>query len=185
MLLSKKTLKLNAVLIGLVVGTLFPAAVFANQVCKTDSMVESTPDEQFVVHGDGTVTDTTTSLMWMQCPDGVSEVDCSIGSSSTYTWSVALQRVEAINNSGGFANYTDWRLPNIAELLSIVEEQCTQPAINERVFPNTDTLFFWTSSPNYNNDDATWFVDFTFGESGNVARDGRYPVRFVRSVISN
>lgn len=161
---------------------LLPSVSLANQVCFTDSMPETTPSTQYLVHGDGTVSHVTTGLMWMQCADGLSDENCATGETQLYTWSGALQRADSINNTGGFAGYTDWRVPNISELLTIVEEQCTQPAINATAFPATERLFFWSSSPNFNNNDATWFVDFKFGSSGNVARSGSYPVRLVRSI---
>ena len=166
-------------------GLLFlSVSVAANQVCLSDSMAETTPSTQFTVHGDGTVTDSKTGLMWMQCQEGLSDADCATGLASQYDWSQALQRASDLNTQGGFAGFSDWRVPNIAELLTLVEEQCTQPAINVLVFPNTDdSKFFWTASPNLNNTDASWYVDFKFGISGPVTRDGRYPVRLVRSII--
>lgn len=152
------------------------------QSCHTDSMPETTPTTQFVIHGDGTVTDTTTALMWKQCPQGLSDIDCSNGNAELTTWDLALQSANNLNNSGGFAGYADWRLPNISELSSLAEEQCAEPAINLTVFPNTSSQFFWSASPDANNDSATWFVDFNIGGTGSVARDGLYPVRLVRSI---
>jgi len=152
------------------------------QNCLSESMPETTPATQFVIHGDGTVTDTTTALMWKQCPSGLSDIDCSNGSTEFYTWDRALQSANNLNNSGGFAGYADWRMPNIAELTSLVEEQCAEPAINSAIFPNTDARFFWSASPDANNDSATWFVDFNIGGTGSVNRDDLYPVRLVRSI---
>lgn len=162
--------------------SLLSLAVNAEQICYTETMPETTPGTQFVIHGDGTVTDVTTALMWKQCHEGLSDIECQVGAESLLSWSDALQQADNLNNSGGYAGYTDWRVPNITELLTLVEEQCTQPAINALVFPATTTSFFWTSSPNLNNDDASWFVDFKFGSSGNVSRANRYPVRLVRSI---
>jgi len=152
------------------------------QSCFTDTIAETTPLTQFVVHGDGTVTDTSTALMWKQCAEGLSGIDCTSGIIDEQTWSGALQITRNINNNGGFAGYADWRLPNEAELVSLVEEQCIEPTINNTAFPNTALKFFWSASPDFNNDTATWFVDFKHGATGTDSREQNWPVRLVRSV---
>jgi len=152
------------------------------QSCFTDSIVETTPITQFVIHGDGTITDTSTALMWKQCMEGLSGIQCDSGIMDEQTWSGALQIARNINTNGGFAGYADWRLPNEAELVSLVEEQCIEPTINEIAFPGTALKFFWSASPDYNNDSATWFVDFKHGATGTATREQLWPVRLVRSV---
>jgi len=152
------------------------------QDCHSDTMAETTPSTQYVVHGDGTITDTTTALMWKQCVEGLSGPDCTSGITELLTWTGALQTATNTNTSGGFAGYGDWRVPNVAELVSLVEEQCTNPSINETVFPNTANKFIWTSSPDFNNDIGTWSVDFNVGTTATLQRDFSYRVRLVRSV---
>jgi len=152
------------------------------QSCHSDSMAETTPDTQYVVHGDGTITDTTTALMWKQCVEGLSDPNCSSGITELQTWQDALQTANSTNDNGGFAGYADWRIPNIAELVSLVEEQCTGPSINDSVFPNTANKFIWTSSPDYNLDEGSWSVDFNIGTTATLVRDNAFQVRLVRSV---
>ena len=65
------------------------------------------PDNRYQVHGDGTVTDTVTNLMWMQCGLGQDpDSNCS-GSASSHDWKQALE----VAKDSTFANYSDWRLP--------------------------------------------------------------------------
>jgi hypothetical protein len=152
----------------------------AAQYCRSESEIpSSTPTSEFTDHGDGTVTHDATGLMWMKCPLGQSGSGCTTGSANTYTWEAALE--EAAGSS--FADYTDWRLPNIKELRSIVEKRCYSPAINEAVFPATPTSDFWSSSPGANFSGNAWYVNFYDGHSYDyfVNRGSNQGVRLVRS----
>ncbi len=113
----------------------FASNVFAQQTCNS-AIPFSTPDSQLTDNGNGTITDTATGLMWKKCLEGISGQQCDSGSVLTFTWQGALERPGVVNGGGGFAGQTDWRLPNIKELRSIVEEKCYQPAINLNRFPN-------------------------------------------------
>jgi len=183
-ILNKKRLfryqKHASFIIGVSLLSLSPHCMAQN--CHTDTMTETTPDTQYVVHGDETITDTTTALMWKQCVEGLSDTDCSSGIADLKTWQDALQTANDTNNNGGFAGYADWRIPNIAELVSLVEEQCTGPSINDSVFPNTAKKFIWTSSPDFNLDEGSWSVDFNIGTTATLIRDNTFQVRLVRSV---
>jgi hypothetical protein len=150
----------------LILCCIFSAAtVHAAQTCKPDSIPASTPDSQLIDNGNGTITDLTTGLMWKKCLEGVSGNLCETGSPSSFTWQEALQQPGVINNAGGFAGYTDWRLPNIRELDTLVEEQCSNPAINLNRFPNTPNSYVWSGSPYAGNSDGAWYVNFFSGYS--------------------
>ena len=172
---------------SLIISVVLWSSTIMAQTCRTDSIKATTPTAQFTIHGDGTVTDKRTGLMWKQCLIQYSGGDCSIGSLEYYTWQAALQATEALNSSGGFAGYTDWRLPNIKELRSIVEYQCDSPAINLDVFPNTQIFHeIWTSSPSALYEFSAWSVDFHNGYSDEniIYSSGFYlglHVRLVRS----
>ncbi len=154
--------------IGLVLLTL-PFSLFtlqANAVCNANA-VATTPDSDFTIHNDGTVSHKKTGLMWKVCSEGQtwSNGACT-GSISTHTWDAALQIPEALNVSGGYPsspNYTDWRLPNVKELKSIAELKCYVPAINETVFPSTASSWYWSSSPGANYSNNAWGVGFGHG----------------------
>jgi hypothetical protein len=148
------------------------------QTCRTESEIpSSTPTAYFTDHGDGTVTHAATGLMWMKCPLGQEGADCSTGSASTFSWKSALDTAAA----SGFAGHSDWRLPDVNELRSIVEERCYQPAINTAVFPVTPSSYFWSSSPHASNSNYAWLVYFGYGNSyGDYRYYGRN-VRLVRS----
>ncbi|QCF28125.1 DUF1566 domain-containing protein [Hydrocarboniclastica marina] len=118
------------------------------QVCKYDSIQPTAKTERYVVHGDATVTDAETGLMWSMCSMGqtYNEGACS-GSAKSLSWEQALQEARVLNNAGGIAGHSNWRLPNIKELGSLVEYQCHSPAINLAAFPDTPSATYWSSTP--------------------------------------
>lgn len=154
----------------------------------------TTPSSDFELHGDGTVTHLPTGLMWRRCTAGQQwsaagnrcESDGPLEDDFNFTWEGALGHVRFVNEEGGAAGHTDWRLPNRNELESIVELRCWDAASNAEVFPNTVVgfnEFYWTSSPYSTNEPGTansWAVDFADGAVYWLSRFNRNRVRLVR-----
>jgi len=175
----------------LYLAVLLPLVVFsqaAAQTCQSETArPSSTPTIQFTNNNDGTVTDKTTGLMWARCPEGQSGENCSTviqGSVAVYDWEGALNQAQGSTLAG----YSDWRLPNIKELSSIVEERCFDPAINLTVFPSTvssstPSSYFWSASPYSRSARSAWSVQFINGgtQSSFGDRDYGRRVRLVRS----
>lgn len=162
-----------AVLLTLAAGS--PAEA---QTCRTETEVPSTtPASRFLKHGNGTVTDTVSGLMWAQCAEGLSGSACTVGEAANFTWEEALIRAR----DSVLAGYTDWRLPNLKELFSMVEERCVDPAINLAVFPNTPASYFWSASPSADSSNFTWIVGFMNGGADYRSRYNYSQVRLVRS----
>lgn len=166
-----------------------PIGVLAQGAACVNNLPATNPDEVYIDHGDGTVTDIRTGLMWRQCSEGLSGAGCTIGSAEIHTWADAL--VEAASSE--FAGYSDWRVPNVRELLSLMEECRSEPAINIRFFPNTPgadapPVFgsaFWTSSLSTGAGQAgaqnfSYAVNFVYGNSADAERGSRFYVRLVR-----
>jgi len=90
-------------------------------------------------HGDGTVTDNVTGLMWPQ-----DDMSAGCFNGQTATWSQALDYCDSLS----FAGYEDWRLPNVRELLSLANYGYYGPAMDPTVFTNSDSgRYYWTSTP--------------------------------------
>jgi len=163
----------------LLLGCLLGSApgVQAQQVCN-NSIAASTPSADFTDNGHGTVTHKRTGLMWQRCALGQTWTGAACtGNPSVLSWSGALQAaVEA--RDGGFS---DWRLPNIKELLSIVEEKCVSPAINTSIFPDGVASNFWSASANAYPSDRAWSVYFGYGYADSYRKGNAFQVRLVRA----
>ncbi len=175
----KKIVTIAVIQTTLLLLVALPSTVLQAQDCNS-AISRTAPDSRYQDHGDGTVSDKLTGLMWMQCSIGQSGKGCTSGEVAKFTWNAALQQAETLNSQGGFAGYSDWRLPNIKELRSLRELACRDSAINLKYFPNTPGNYYWSSSPATTSDSA-WHV--YFGDSTSM-RGGRdyllYLVRLVR-----
>ena len=147
----------------------------AHAVPCQNNLPASNPDSVYTDHGNGTVTDTRTGLMWKQCAEGLSGATCQTGSVRFFLWADALADAEAST----FASYTDWRLPNVKELSSLVEDCRVSPSINTNRFPNTPGVGFWSSSPRAA---GAWQVGFNYGGAYGSPRTNSHigRVRLVR-----
>jgi hypothetical protein len=136
-------------------------------------------DSRYINHKDGTVTDKKTTLMWKRCPEGLSGSSCTTGTATKYTYKTSIERADASENQP-FATYSDWRLPNIKELVSLVARDRHEPAINSTLFPNTPSASFWSSTPYAYDAYGAWGLYFNNGNDDYDLRDGNYYVRLVR-----
>jgi hypothetical protein len=115
-------------------------------------------------NGNATVTDQATGLVWQKKDDG-----------TTKTWQSALDYCNALS----MASSSDWRLPNIKELRSIVDESGYNPSIDP-VFNGTNASIYWSSSSSAYSPGTAWFVSFGYGDVSPGNKTYNYYVRCVR-----
>ena len=143
------------------------------QTCNPNIAREA-PDSRYqLLNGDTEVKDSQTGLIWQRCSLGQtwSGTSCT-GTAATYNWVNTLQTAKNMGN--------DWRVPNVKELDSLVEEACYDAAINETYFPNT-VGSYWSSSPVAYASGYAWIVDLDNGNNYNVPKSYDNYVRLVRS----
>lgn len=141
----------------------------------------------YLDNGDGTMTDIRTGLMWEKLADdgGVHDKDTQL------SWVDAFGKIAALNAAGGFAGYTDWRLPNVNELQSLIDYGRVGPSVPP-VFHSgcaaactvltcscTTTGDHWSSTSSHDLASQAWFVSY---DSGTVGRAAKSSLDFVRAV---
>ena len=127
----------------------------------------------FTEHGDGTVSDTLTGLMWDKCSSGQSGSACASGSASAHTWEQA-QGVAASTRGTAYKGYNDWRLPNAKELQSLVDyghapdatDRAKQaPALNPVFKMGDPEAWYWTGTTHLENRSCGFAVYVCFGKA--------------------
>jgi hypothetical protein len=136
---------------------------------------------RFIANGDDTITDTQTGLMWEKKVAGSNCVRCV---SDMYTFDGTSDWLDRLNgrlitgeNDGGFAGYSDWRLPTLAELRTILKLE-SSPAIDP-IFGLIGPAFYRTSSTHAPHPSASWFVWFS---NGLISNSGKLVPDHVRAV---
>ena len=112
------------------------------QDAEYTSSNSGTCNPSFTDNANGTITDNCTNLIWQKCSKGLSGSDCGTGTIETEYWVAALSYCEGLD----FAGSTNWRLPNIKELMSIIDFQNSEPSINPTYFPATQPNTYWSST---------------------------------------
>ena len=83
-------------------------------------------------------------------------------------------------NNLALDGYSDWRLPNIDELLTITDDKKFNPAIKAGLKNVRTDDYYWTSSLGYHNSTYICVVNFWLGRVSTNDKDGSDLVRCVR-----
>jgi hypothetical protein len=118
----------------------------------------------FIDNGNGTVTDTITGLIWQKNE-----------STATLTWENSLSYC----NNLSLSDETDWRLPDIRELQSIINDNRYMPALDNVFLVNNTAGRRWSSSSLNDRPSLAWTVNIA---SGGAIKDYKYNSAFVRCV---
>jgi hypothetical protein len=144
------------------------------------------------------VKDNVTGLVWevKGAKDGTKDYNNANDADNTYTWydpnfaeypgtpgdgTDTQDFIDKLNASayGGFSN---WRMPTVKELTTLVDRGRTSyPYINTVYFPTTQANWYWTSSSYGGGSSNAWYVLFNGG-----GMDGRnkFESRYVQAVRS-
>lgn len=127
----------------------------------------------YILNGNGTVTDTITSLMWQQTDGGEMTLESALIYCNTLT----------------LGGYFDWRLPDCHELFSILDHDKANPAVDTIYFTKTSAEYWWSSQRQVNDSNKVWVTNSGGGvgnhpktETLSAGGQKRFHVRAVRDV---
>jgi len=130
------------------------------------------PEVRFTKNLDQTVTDNVTGLVWAHSANLIIFRDPSFGSTAEgkVVWHDALSYVSKLN-SESYLGYSDWRLPNRSELVSLVNYAETDPATwhSGQGFTNLQQ-HYWSSTSSASRTINAWNI----GLEGSVTERNKY-----------
>ena len=136
------------------------------------------PSPRFTDNSNDTVTDNLTGLMWLKNADAGN--DCAGSDVGTETWANALLSAAACNTAS-FAGHTDWRLPNLREMQSLIDYGRASPALpSDLPFTSVQSNNYWTSTTNAGYSSNAWVVYLGVGFVVDVSKASTvyvWPVR--------
>jgi hypothetical protein len=114
---------------------------------------------RFQEKDNATVTDWKTGLMWQKRTNDIDDNEI-INDNDAVSWEDALHYCEQLV----FAGYTDWHLPNVRELQSIVDYNYFDASVEQNFFESANKLY-WTSTPRIHGTSYSyaWQIDFHKG----------------------
>lgn len=157
--------------VGSVFAVVFAAAVVVGADVPVPRFARSEP-----VPGYPVVADVATGLIWQGCTAGLTGGAC-FGTASRFTWQAALDFCQ----DSTWAGFTDWYLPSINELASIVDDSLLLPSIDTTAFPTTPIEYgYWSSSSRAGGAYLALYVQFAGGGVHGEDKTAAYYVRCVR-----
>jgi hypothetical protein len=112
------------------------------------------PSPRFTDLSDGTVRDNLTGLEWVQVPHALS------GNSGTLVWNSAIDLCSTL----AYAGHSDWRLPSVKELESVVDYGRYSPALpGGHPFTGVKNANYWSGTTDAYRTDFAWGVNMDNG----------------------
>ena len=144
--------------------------LFSHNIFAQEILVTQTQHELRFIRDDqnNVVVDMKRKLMWQ---------DDNHMSNLSYSWKKARDYCHYLDNN----SYSDWYLPNIKELKSIISYENYSPAYIQ-VFKKGEARYYWSSTETSFDRKRAWFVSFKSGSTNYDHKAKVFSVRCVRSM---
>lgn len=134
-----------------------------NVMCVRGNKLPTASFSTQTINEDIVVIDSATDLMWQKTYE------------TNKTWLLSLQYCENLT----YAGYSDWRLPNKNELISLLDYGKSAAPYSD--FPDMPDEWFWSSSSIINNPAHGWTMSFIRGRGDKNFKTANGDVRCVRN----
>ena len=129
----------------------------------------ASPNPRFTDNGDGTVTDNLTGLIWLKNANCMRFFITDPGPNER-RWQYAIWAANALQS--GYCGLTDnssagdWRLPNKRELLSLIDDGRSLPALPVgHPFVGVQWYYYWSSTTYASYELYAWYVPMGSGDA--------------------
>jgi len=146
-----------------------------------NNKLQAKSSRRFIDNGDGTVTDTKTSLMWLLDGSCLTKLD----------WQGALTSMKPLNSGQGDSGcsssvkqYTDWSLPNAIELRSLIDYEADYPALSTEHLFKSVAPGYWTSTTVAAAPNQAFMVDFNTGAMRPALKTEPFHTLAVRQTVA-
>jgi len=170
--------------ISLIALVLMGSNAFA-QSCNTTQIEPVTASSSFLDMQNGSALDLRTGMVWSKCALGQTYANGTCSGEATH-FATAYDALNAANRvKDNYLGQDGFRLPSIKELASIIERQCSYPAINIAVFPDTPSATFLSSTPFPESSDNAVLrtINFSTGEEFTPPVETLRHIRLVKSQL--
>lgn len=157
-------------IISLLTGIILSLPVYS-QICEPSLTTQNISEENFTFDDiSGTILDTVTTLRWARCAWGQ---EWNADKKTCEQFPIKLNWQEALKTANELVyGSNQWRLPDIKELMSIIDFQCFAPPLNATMFPQAPTSVdngLWSATPVQTDpvsaaDVKIWFIDMGEGK---------------------
>ena len=133
-----------------------------------------------VISQNGVAKDSATGLMWQDEP--ITEAEKTAYKNNTNNgkagnWNYAKAYCENLTLGG----FSDWRLPNIYELTTLIDNTKSSDPYVINGIENIASNLYWSSTTYASNSSDAWGVGFNYGDDGWNVKTSSYYVRCVRA----